>query len=160
MTNRYFETFVRAASSYADGPEFLGGDRVLLPPNPDFGYDATPENALTFATMGVDGVHFALLLIDGEVRGDSPVVHVGPMDFSREVLIVAESFLDYLSRGCDLPPNEMSPIFDTEDLHPGTLIPFIADRFDGDRLLDESRIAELTLRHLHLVQSKPHQGEP
>ncbi len=59
----YFETFLQAVEATSERDGILGSDYIVYPPNPDYGYDATPRNAVTFAAMGVDGVHYTLLKI-------------------------------------------------------------------------------------------------
>ena len=69
-----------AARAWHDPEAVLGGDRLIDPPADDYGYHNTLANSLTFLAMGVDGVHTAILKIDGSVREDSPVMRVAPMD--------------------------------------------------------------------------------
>ena len=76
----YFATFVRSLERAGDRNGILGSDRVVFPPSLDFRYAATPRNAVTFADMGCDGVHYAILAIDGVIVDQSPVIHVSPMD--------------------------------------------------------------------------------
>src|SRR5438093_307787 len=95
----HFETFVDAFSSLEAHSRLLDGDCVIIPPSADSGYKSTPKNALTFASMGVDGVHYAVVTRGGSVRDDSPVVQVSPMD-SDDVVRLADSFLEYLADGC------------------------------------------------------------
>lgn len=71
MGDTYFQTYLDAIRSLPD-KQILGEEWVIDPPNPDYGYDSTPNNALTFSIMGVDGVHYAILTIGGVVRDDSP----------------------------------------------------------------------------------------
>ncbi len=73
MGETYFQTFLDAIRDLPD-KQVLGDEWVLFPPNPDYGYDSTPKNALTFAIMGVDGLHYAILTIGGVIRDDSPVI--------------------------------------------------------------------------------------
>lgn len=98
MNRTYFDIYL-AALSRADDPQgTLGDEWVIHPPDPDYGYDETPQNSLTFGAMGVDGVHYVILTIDGEVRDDSPVVYVSPMD-SDCYHILAADFLTFLAEG-------------------------------------------------------------
>src|SRR5262249_59563338 len=99
-----FDIFLKAAAA-ADG-FLLDGDSVVVPPDPDYGYNSTPRNALTFAVVGCDGVHYAILTFDGKARHDSPVVQVSPMD-PKDVLVLAPSFLKYLADGCGVSAERM-----------------------------------------------------
>ena len=62
-------------------------------------YDATPKEALVFATTGGDGVHFSFL--PGEVADpdDWPVVMTVPMQFDRPNLIVGSDLAEFLALG-------------------------------------------------------------
>ena len=70
MNDTFFETFLRSLEPLPDKQGVLGKEWVIFPPSPDYGYASTPRNALTFAAMGVDGVHYAILAIEGVVRDD------------------------------------------------------------------------------------------
>jgi len=82
----HFDVFLKASA--AEDDFLLDGNYILNPNDPEYWYDSTPRNALTFAVMGVDGVHDAIKTSDGCVRDDSPVVFVDPMD-SKDVLVRA-----------------------------------------------------------------------
>jgi len=75
-----FDTFLEAVSQSSDPEDVLGGDYLVLPPMEEFAdYWCAPTNVLTFACMGCDGVHYAIVKIDGRIQDDSPVIHVSPM---------------------------------------------------------------------------------
>lgn len=148
-----FDTFLRAVGAAEDRNGILGDDYLVYPPNPDYGYDATPRNALTFATMGVDGVHYAVLTTNGVVTDDSPVIHIGPMDFSEPYVVFGESFLDYLAAGCGVRLTEMASVLDAERTHGNRLVPFSRERFQRSRLFVEARTTGLT-RHLQRIKPK------
>ena len=131
----------------------LDDDLVLCPPSEDFGYQSTPKNALTFADMGVDGVHYSILKRDGKIRDDSPVIQVSPMD-SEDITVLAESFLHYLSDGCGVTMQEMEAIFEAERTSHSRLVPFLSQNFKCRRLLKEERAKELTLRFGNLIERK------
>ena len=59
-------------------------------------YGASPTNARPFADMGVDGVHWTLLALDGAVRENSPVLQVSPTDGPDALSVEARSFLDHV----------------------------------------------------------------
>jgi len=62
------------------------------------GYLCTPVNAVTFATIGVDGIHFCIIPeINDLTRECSPVYVISPMMFDNEVNIVAKNFYDFIS---------------------------------------------------------------
>ena len=64
------------------------------------GYWNSPDNALTFARTGGDGDHYSLLIHDGIVDEDSPVVMTWPTAPEQDVqYIVGESLKDFLSFG-------------------------------------------------------------
>jgi hypothetical protein len=149
---------VRAIAQTADRRGVLGDDEIVFPPDPDFGYDSTPPNALTFGAMGVDGVHFAILKIDGAVTDESPVIHVSPMDFSRPYAVLGESFLAYLAAACGVAHGEMEAVFTAESAGGGKLVPFLKAHFDHSRLYNETRLRSLD-SYLKFIETKscPHQ---
>ena len=153
MATTYFRTFIDAFDAVDQTSRQLEGDDVLCPPSEDFGYQSTPKNALTFASMGVDGVHYAILRLEGQVRDDSPVIQVSPMD-SDDVIVLAESFLRYLADGCGISTREMQEVFDAERSGRRQLVTFLSKHFDASRLLNESRTHPLTARYGHLIECK------
>ena len=153
MDTTYFETFLRTVESCPDKREILGDEELILPPSPDYGYDSTPRNALTFAAMGVDGVHYAILKINGAIGDDSPVVHVGPMDFSEPYLVVGDSFINYLATACGITAREMEAVFQAERAGQGRLVPFLKQHFVPARLYDETRLRKLA-PFLDLIEPK------
>ncbi|MFN9753054.1 MAG: hypothetical protein ACK57U_16905, partial [Planctomycetota bacterium] len=68
-----FNTFMTALGSAVTVDGVLGDEGVEFPPRENVDYWATPQNAVVFGWMGVDGVHYAILKIDGEIRDTSPV---------------------------------------------------------------------------------------
>src|SRR5262245_21216302 len=152
MDATYFETFVRAVENtpMRDRLGIFGDDYLVFPPHADYGYEATPRNALTFGNMGVDGVHYAILKIDGEVSDESPVIHVGPMDFSKPYVVLGDCFLSYLAAACDVSIREMEAVFEEERRDRGKLVPFLKEHFVHSRLYDEKRLRKLE-RYLDVV---------
>lgn len=148
-----FDTFLRAVAAADDRENILDGDSILDRPNPDYGYDATPRNALTFATMGVDGVRYAVLTTNGVVSDDSPVSHIGPMDVSEPYVAFGESVLDYLAGGCGVRLAEMAAVLDAERTHGNRSVPFLRERFERARLYAEARTTALA-RYLRRIESK------
>ena len=153
MATTHFQTFIDAFAAVEQRSRLLAGDDVLWPPSEDFGYQSTPKNAVTFASMGVDGIHYAILKIDGQVRDDSPIVHVSPMD-SDDITVMAESFLSFLADGCGVSAREMQEIFDAERSGGHQLVGFLSEHFDRYRLPDDEQTHKLTARYGHLVERK------
>lgn len=61
----------------------------------------SPTNVLRFAETGGDGVQFSLLLLDGTLSEDSPVVMTVPMAMGdRKNFVVGENLSDFLALGC------------------------------------------------------------
>jgi hypothetical protein len=86
----------RAAKGRAEGVfEAIG--LVLVRPLEHYGYVDTPSNALTFAVTGGEGVHFSLVLLDGQVTAASPVVMTVPCAFMN--FIVGANLDDFLGLG-------------------------------------------------------------
>jgi hypothetical protein len=149
-----FDTFVRAVAQAADREGVLGKDRIVFPPTPDFGYEwCAPQNALTFAAMGVDGVHYAILKIDGAVTDESPVIHVSPMDFSEPYAVLGKTFLNYLAVGCGVADSEMEAVFAAERTCSEKLVPFLKAHFDHSRLYNKTRLESLD-GYLKLIETK------
>ena len=155
MDATYFDTFVRAVENTParERRGVLGDNELVLPPRSDYGYEATPRNALTFGTMGVDGVHYVILNIDGKVIDESPVIHVGPMDFSKPYVALADSFIAYLAAACGVSIREMGFVFQEERAGRQKLVPFLKEHFVHSRLYDEKRLRKLE-RYLELVEQQ------
>ena len=151
----YFELFIAAARQGATDGIVLGGDYLVDPPNESFGYWATPKNSLTFAKMGVDGVHTAIITFDGMVREDSPVVYISPMDFDSAVTVVAPTFLDYLADGCGIDRSAMAEALESSQRDPGEFLRLLDSNFDSQRLLESDRIERLNGEYLDQVQVNP-----
>jgi hypothetical protein len=153
MALTHFDIFMKAFAVLDERSRVLDGDCVLCPPSEDFGYQSTPKNALTFASLGCDGVHYAILKRDGLVRDDSPVVQVSPMD-SDDITVLACSFLRYLADGCRVSEEQMEAVFEAERAGSTELVDFVSQRFDASRLLAEERVVDLNARFGHLVERK------
>src|SRR5688500_11459205 len=131
-----FDIFTAALAKAAGSDGVLGDEQAICPPDPAFGYHCTPTNALTFASMGCDGVHYAILTIDSEVRDQSPVLQVSPMD--RDCYhILAPTFLEYLSTGCGVSTSEMADVLAREERGEVVLVAFLRERFFQRRLWPE-----------------------
>lgn len=131
----------------------MGDEYLVFPPNPNSIYEATPRNALTFGQMGVDGVHYAILTIEGAVRDDSPVIQIGPMDFSQPYAVLGGSFLSYLADACDVSIPEMEAVFAKERAGKQKLVPFLKARYNHRRLFNEKRLRKLD-KHLNRIEPR------
>jgi hypothetical protein len=153
MNATYFDTYLRALEKVDDPQGVLGKEWVILPPNPDYGYESTPKNALTFGCMGVDGVHYALLTKNGVVCDDSPVLQVCPMDFSDLYQVKADSFLSFLADACGVSIQKMEAVFVSERAGNSTLAEFLKSHFDMSRLWGEQRTQRLQ-QYLAMIEAK------
>lgn len=155
MDATYFDTFIHAIENTPPRHRrgVLGDDEIVFPPHPDYGYEATPRNALTFGAMGVDGVHYAILRINGEVTDESPVIHVGPMDFSEPYVALGDSFIAYLAAACGVSIREMDFVFQEERAGLQKLVPFLKEHFVHSRLYDENCLRKLD-RYLEYIEQK------
>ena len=146
----HFVTYLRALDRCPDWDGVLGEECVIHPPSPDYGYDSTPRNAVTFGCMGVDGVHYAVLALDGIVSDESPVIQVCPMDFDDPYQVLGESFLGFLADGCGVSREAMAATFAAEEAGSIVLIAHLRERFQMSRLSDDGRYHALRdyLRHI------------
>jgi hypothetical protein len=144
--NTCFDTFVDAVSNSSDRKGILGGDFLVVPPKEEFAaYWCEPTNVLTFASMGVDGVHYAIVKIDSSIEEDSPVIHISPMD-GDPYCVLAPTFLEYLADGCEAPIEQMDEVVAQQRSGTPVLVQFLKQRFDHSRLYDDARLARL--KHL------------
>lgn len=97
-----FETFLMAIArlSHEERRTVLGEENVIYPPIENLAYESTPCDSVAFGSMGVDGVHYLILKLDGEIRDDSPVIQFSPMDFSSPYTLLGHSFTEYLANAC------------------------------------------------------------
>jgi hypothetical protein len=149
----HFETYLRALDACPDRDGVLGEEGIIHPPHPDYGYESTPRNAITFGCMGVDGVHYAVLKIDGVVTDESPVIQVSPMDFSDPYSVLGESFLGFLAIGCGVSHREMETVFAAEQAGTVGLVGYLRRRFQMSRLWVDGRADKLRAL-LRYVQPK------
>lgn len=68
------------------------------------GYDVTPCDVITFARLGVDGIHFGLLTDFGVVSDleEAFVVCISPMNFGEHIKIVARNLKEFVGLICTL----------------------------------------------------------
>ncbi|MEZ6134957.1 MAG: hypothetical protein R3C53_08620 [Pirellulaceae bacterium] len=100
-------------------------------------YWATPQNAVVFGWMGVDGVHYAILKIDGQIRDESPVIQIGPMDFDEPYSLLAPTFTDYLAIGCGASRREIEGLLADEAAARSSLLDFMREHFLQRRFMSE-----------------------
>jgi hypothetical protein len=131
-----FETFLIAIGrlSKAERRTVLGEESVIYPPNDQLGYESTPNGAVAFGAMGVDGVHYLVLKLDGEIRDDSPVVHFSPMDFSSPYALMGHTFAEYSAVVCGVTEDKMRQLLDQERSGEAVLADFLRSNFDHGRL--------------------------
>ncbi|KAA1257352.1 hypothetical protein LF1_52010 [Rubripirellula obstinata] len=155
-----FDAFIAAVESL-DGDErftVMGDECPVIPPDDDFGYEATPKSAMVFGMMGVDGVHYAILKRNGEIRDDSPVIHVSPTDSDSPLSLLAHTFLDYLATACDVDSLKMRSILDRERTFGNALVPFMRDRFSHSRFDLDGFGSQITLYSGLLVDAGTQDG--
>jgi hypothetical protein len=79
----------------------LGAIGLFLHRTPaNAGYPSTPKNSVTFASLGVDGIHIGSLTPGTEVDPTAPVVLTTPMEFDAPNRIVGRTLHDFLCLGC------------------------------------------------------------
>lgn len=131
-----FETFLAAVGrlSPAERRTVLGDEIVIYPPNEHLEYESTPRDAVAFGCMGVDGVHYLILKVDGEIRDDSPVVYFSPMDFSSPYALLGHSFAQYLATVCGADVEHIRELIERERAGESVLADFLRANFDHGRL--------------------------
>lgn len=92
-------TSQRFPHEYLD--EGLGAIGLFLhDPPKNAGYRSTPTNSITFASIGVDGIHFGSIT-DGDIIDPmSPIVITIPMAVDAPNYIVGQTLYDFLCLGC------------------------------------------------------------
>lgn len=128
-----FGTFLTALGNAAERDGVLGNECVEYPPSEEVDYWATPLNAVVFGWMGVDGVHYAILKVDGEVRDSSPVIQISPMDFDEPYSLLAPTFVDYLAIGCGVTRSEIEGLIALEESGRSALLDFMRANFQQSR---------------------------
>ena len=146
-----FGIFLSATNNLTIGDESMNGDYFVSPPNPDYGYHATPNNALTFLQMGVDGVHTAILAIDNVVADNSPVVYIDPYDRAK---VVAPSFLEYLSLGTGTTSEKVGKLLREALSDPSLLLNLLRDKFDVVHMLGDRHLTQMQESFGHLIDRK------
>lgn len=81
--------------------EGLGAIGLFLnDPPKNAGYPSTPSNSITFASIGVDGIHFGSVTDSEVVDPMAPVVITIPMALDTPNYIVGQTLYDFLCLGC------------------------------------------------------------
>src|ERR1700722_735722 len=132
-----FDTFLTAPGKTSNLERVLGADEVVYPPEEESGYPETPLNAVVFGWLGVDGVHYAILTIDGESRDESPVIQISPTSFDSPYMLLAPTFTDYLAKGCAVSRKEIKDLLAAEQAGRSSLEEFLRSHFDGMRFFPE-----------------------
>lgn len=154
-----FENFLTALSKASELNGVLGNEIVEFPPSEKVDYWATPQNAVVFGRMGVDGVHYAILKINGHIRDTSPVIQVAPMDFEEPYLLLAPTFTEYLAIGCGVTPEEIEALLASEEAASSSLVDFLRSNFQQSRFwsrgvdLDIAPFAAMIIQKLDSEQS-------
>ena len=143
-------------------------------------YDwCSPLNCATFASTGIDGTHFSLLVVDGGIVADSPVIMTTPANMGKSV-VVGENLFDFLClgsrRGYVLDRLASSHPTGLEDLidanwypgkpasewlatqpadYPGNMLSFLVDRLNLHPWTDASRFDELQQRYASQLRLPP-----
>lgn len=73
---------------------------ILYDPPRNAGYRSTPVNSITFASIGVDGIHFGSVTDADVVDPMAPVVITIPMAIENPNYIVGSTLHDFLCLGC------------------------------------------------------------
>ena len=150
----HFDQFMKAVEAEPDRYGVLGGCEALCPPIENPGYECWPTNAVAFGAMGVDGVHYAIVKIDGRIRDDSPVVQISPMDFEEPVVFLAGSFLEYLSIACGANPEETEILLSQSSDSRAQLLDMLSERMNHALLLTEERLGLLWIEHAHKLEQR------
>lgn len=131
-----FETFLAAIDRLppSERHTVLGDENIIYPPDEQLGYESAPRDAVAFGSMGVDGVHYLILKLDGEIRDDSPVVHFSPMDFSSPYTLLGHTFAEYLATVCDVDVDQIRQLMERERAGESVLANFLRANFDHHRL--------------------------
>ncbi|MFN3151488.1 hypothetical protein [Bremerella sp.] len=128
-----FDTFLQALGSADTLDGVLGDEALEYPPSETVDYWATPENAVVFGWMGVDGVHYAILKLDGHIDESSPVIQIGPMDFDEPYSLLAPTFKEYLAIGCGVTVDQVEPLLTQEASGTPALLDFMRTHFRQSR---------------------------
>lgn len=149
-----FDTFLTALSKTTNHQGILGEYHIEFPPNEHVDYWATPQNAVVFGWMGVDGVHYALLKIDNRICDESPVIQIGPMDFDEPYALLGPTFTDFLAIGCGSNRQVIEELLTVEDSGRPCLLDFLRSHFDDSRFLLDDPACDIA-PWMTMIISKP-----
>lgn len=153
QTRTTFDIYLMALSRADTHEGVLGKEYVEYPPCEDYGYGATPQNALVFGKMGVDGVHYAILKIDGQVRENSPVLQIDPMEWDCSYSLLAPTFKEYLAIGCGVKSAKIATLLSQEEAGESVLLDYLCSRFRHSRFRGKGTDREIG-PYLHLIIAK------
>jgi hypothetical protein len=145
-----FDIYLMALSIAGTHEGVLGKEYVVYPPSEDYGYGATPRNAMVFGKMGVDGVHYAILKIDGQVREHSPVIQIDPMEWDYPYSLLAPTFKEYLAVGCGVKSAKIDALLSQEEAGEPVLLEYLRSRFRHSRFRGKGTDREIS-PYLHLI---------
>jgi hypothetical protein len=148
-----FEIFLSALSKADSHDGVLGKEYIEYPPNEHYGYGATPQNAVVFGKMGVDGVHYAILKRDGQVHEDSPVIQIDPMEWDAPYSLLAPTFKDYLAIGCGVKLAKIDALPAQEEAGQPMLLEYLCSRFRHSRFRRKGTNREIG-PYLYLISAK------
>ncbi len=114
--------------------EVLGDENLIYPPTENLCYDLMPKDALAFGAMGVDGVHYLILKINGKICNESPVIYFSPMDFAAPYALLGHTFLAYLATACGVTEIKMREVLDDEKKTGDVLAKFLRMNFSHSRI--------------------------
>lgn len=153
-----FETFLTALSLANSVEGVLGDEAVEHPPREDSDYWATPQNAVVFGWMGVGGVHYAILKIDGRICEASPVIQISPMDFDEPYSLLGPTFTDYLATGCGVNSDRIQSMLEQEEAGNPSLLAFLRANFQQSRFWAGGIARDIGQYNTMIIQ-KPDEAE-
>jgi hypothetical protein len=148
----HFDIFLAAIAGEATPDGILGDELVQFPTSESVDYWATPRKAVVFSWRGCDGVHSAILKINGQVSDSSPVIEISPMDAAPYSLL-APTFCDFLAIGCGVTREEMEQALQEEESRGGTLGDHLRSLFQQSRFWFGSVDRDVG-PYRHLIESR------
>jgi hypothetical protein len=148
-----FDIYLMALSLADTHNGVLGKEYVEYPPSEDYGYGATPRNAVVFGKMGVDGVHYAILKIGDQVCENSPVIQIDPMEWDCPHSLLAPTFKEYLAIGCGVKSAKIAALLSQEEAGEPVLLEYLRSRFRHSRFRGKGTDREIG-PYLHLIIAK------
>jgi len=118
-------------------------------------YWCTPQNSITFASTGGDGVHYGILDIGSGFTDSSPIVMTVPMCDTPNT-IVGESLLDFLALGCRQGYFTLEQLIYQRDRQ---LAALDSQDFDTNATKEEHRMLESISQRFGLVPWSDHENK-